>query len=561
MPEPQPIELRMSGCMNNLQQPLDLFQKQKGEVPLMVNVDTSFPGVFKPLKTLLPLNSVAGTNLHSIFVANEVVFVCDGTSLKYLSGTSLVTLYTLSTTNKIVWTQAGNWVFFANGTEKLAIYVPTLTVCDWGQAPPAVVPVVAIGAAGNPSGTYHCYYRFRVTLPDDSIILTALSPVADITVVAQKVEWTLPAYPTFEGGTVKLDLFRTAAAFSDNYLVTTLTSPTLTYSDDLSDVTLQTKTTYDETGNYAPPDSVETVKYFPGADRVFCTVGGDAYWSEPGEYHIFKYDSTTSEYENVNSVFIGNEDILSIVQIDENLYFGSKTTWRRLRGQNPTDWVWEDTGAITGPINKFCTADMPWGILYPSTDSRLWIYSGLGASKVILDEFVFSEGISTSIANATFDSRFYHLFYNDDDYPELIVDFLKYPESTPRIVQSTRFAEASYYDKATAKFYMLDSEYVRCGADEDSEVTITITTPEIPVGSLIFLENKTDLIYKAYTAGDNLTVTPYIDGVASTALTINTNTNKRDELPLAFGDGYVLSFHITMTSSSAVQIDEPWIIK
>jgi len=70
MPEKVPHELRFSGGMNNLNTPLDLFQRKQGEVPLMINVDTSLPGVILPLKTLRPLNTVAGENLHSLFVGS-----------------------------------------------------------------------------------------------------------------------------------------------------------------------------------------------------------------------------------------------------------------------------------------------------------------------------------------------------------------------------------------------------------------------------------------------------------------------------------------------------------
>ena len=556
----QPIELRFSGALNNFNTPLDLYLRKKGEVPILRNADLTLPGIISPLKGLLPLNSTAGADIHSIFVGNAVKFVVDGVGLKYLRAAALTALGSLTASTKVRWAHAGNWIFIANGTDRKAIYIPTPVMCDWGIAIPTVAPTVTdstVASTGaTPFGVYSCYYRYRITLPDGTIILTALSPVrtVDVTTVGgAKISWVVPAAPTFTGATtVATDLFRTSTTMSGTYLVATLASGTTTYTDDLTDAALQLLDYYDETGYYPPQDSIKIVKYYPAADRVFATVGPDAYWSEAGQYHVFLYSAVVAEYANVNSVFLPGDDITAVKRIDENLYFGSAGTWRRLRGRSPDSWSWEDTMAAAGPINDESAVETPWGIIHPAADGTMWLFTG-NTSRSILDEFVFTMAPGQD-AHASFDGRFYRLFYEDPTYPELVVDFLKYPEIPPRIVQSTRSATASHYDKNTGQFYMADAQYLRNGANSADVVALTIKTPDIPLDGLLKLGGRSILSYKANTQGEDLTVTPYADEVALAAFVINTTISKRDRTPLPFGDAYTLSLLLSITTAAAVTI-------
>ena len=132
----QPIELRFSGALNNFNTPLDLYLRKKGEVPILRNADLTLPGIISPLKGLLPLNSTAGADIHSIFVGNAVKFVVDGVGLKYLLAAALTALGSLTASTKVRWAHVGNWIFIANGTDRKAIYIPTPVMCDWGIAIP-----------------------------------------------------------------------------------------------------------------------------------------------------------------------------------------------------------------------------------------------------------------------------------------------------------------------------------------------------------------------------------------------------------------------------------------
>lgn len=557
------IEFRFTGGINNLNTPLDLFLRKRGEAQEMVNADLSYLGQVRRLLPLTALNASAGTSLHSLFVANGVVFVMDGDTLNYLDGDTLTPLITGLAGDKVSYEKVGNWLFLADGTYKKSVYIPDKTECDWGCAIPTAAPTVAdSGSGGNPDGTYQCYYRHKITLPDGTIIRTALSPSAEVTVATNKISWSDLVHSTFTGATtIEVELFRTKTGFAATYLVATVASGTTTYDDDISDEDLQASTEYDEEGNYPPPDNPTLLKYYPASDRLFCVVGGDAYWSEAGQYHIFSYASDGSDYENVNSVFLAGEDISAIKIIDENMYFASPGTWRRLRGKSPSDWSWEDTSAITGAINHWSAVDTPFGILGPSIDGRLYLFNGF-SSRPFLEEFIFLTLPTATVAHGAYDGRFYHLFYDDATNPELVVDLAKYPGQTPRITQSTRKATDCFYNRHAGQFYYCDTEYVRMGADASASVAVSLRTAEIPPEDTSVLGNMGMLIVKANTQGDDMTITPYFDGVAQTALTaITTTALQYKEVPMRFGDMRALSFAVDITSDAAIIIEEPWMLR
>ena len=563
MAEQQPIEIRFSGGMNNLNSALDLYMRKQHEVPLLVNADLTYPGRIKLLRPLLKVSAAAVTDLHSLCVADGTVFLADGMTLGYLLGMVATSLGALTSAEKLTWAQVGDWLFIGNGKDKLTIYIPTPVLCQWGLDIPTVAPTVTdSGVAGNPDGTYECFYRYRVTLPDGTVVLTALSPVGSVTVVTNKITWALPAYPAFVGATsVQIDLSRTSTALTGTYLVTTLSSPTVSYTDDVSDADLQLETAYAETDYYPPPDNPEIVYYDPGTDRIFATIGGDAYWSEAGIYHIFLYDATTAEYRNVNSVFLGKEHITAVHRFDENLYFGSKKTWRRRRGKAQADWTWEDTSATIGPLNQDGCCVTPWGILHPATDGRLWLFTG-NSSKPILEEFVFATRPDAS-CHATFDGRFYRLFYGDPTYPSLVVDFMKYPSIPPRIVQSTQSATASFFDQNTASFYLSDGHYVRSGEDFATDVSLIVRLPDFPLADLIKFGSTAKLTACLKTDGDDLTIKHFFDDAnvsPDTPQIVNNTALRHEELPVPFGEGRTMSMEISITSNADIILQEPWIL-
>ena len=564
-----PISLLFTGGINNIDTPLDLFLKGLKEAVSCINADTTLLGRLKLLRPLLALNTTAeGSSIHTVFVANEVVLVGAGANMKYWDGDDLTSILTGLAAASASMAHAGNWVYFGNGTDKQAVYLPDKTGCDWGQDVPSAAPTVAVGAAGSvKDNTYSCYYRYKITLPDGTIIRTGLSPVATVAITGadadKKIEWTGLVHADFTGATTnQIELFRTGTGISATYLVTTLDSGTTTYSDDVSDVNLILQTAFAETGYYPPPDGVDVAIYDPGSDRVFCTVGNNIYWCEAGLYHIFVYNATAGEYTNINSIFLAGENVTSLALFDEQLYIGSQKTWRRRRGTNPSYWTWEDiNGAIKGPLNFRSVALTPWGLVYPGNDGHIWIFNGFTTAKVV-EQFVFSTEPDTT-AHASFDGRFYRLYYGDTTNPELVIDFFGFPNVPPRVVQSTRSASASFYDPATNEFYQGDSDgYLRNGADTGEEVTLTVRLAEVPIERLIDIGNAGSMLIHVNTQEDSLTITPYCDDEAQTPLsTIETDNLKRLPVPLGLNEYRTFSFEATITTKKDIELREPWLIR
>ena len=563
----EPIIMTFTGGINNRHTPLELFTRKQSEVVNLVNADTTLLGRIKLLLPLSALNSTPVSSIHSIIRANDWVFVGASTTLYYCNASAvLIPIIPGLSGNPICFAHAGNWVYLMDGTYKKSVYIggATPTACDWGQAVPTAPPTVADSTeAGNPDGTYSCYYRYKITLPDASIIFTGLSPVGSVTVVTNKIAWSDLVHSTFAGATTKqIELYRTKAGWAGTYLIATIDEGTTTYSDDVDDTPAQASTEFEEDGYYPPPAG-DLCLYHPGSDRTWVADGNNAYWSEPAMYNIFIYDETADEYTNVNSVFLDGENITSMLVFDEQVYFASKKTWRRLRGTNPDYWTFEDISlCIKGPAHFRLPVTTNWGVIYPGNDKYFWLFNGFETNRII-DHFVFSTTPSTE-GHATYDGRFIRLFYEDATYPLLIIDFLGFPGRAPRVIQSTQDMTASFYDKAENALYYGDaSGYLRYGQDTSTEVTMTVTLGEIPIDRLINLGEMSSLLIQANTDGENLAITPVQDGESQTPLAnVNTTSLQREVLPLPLNQYRALSFTLSITGAGTdIELREPWLLR
>lgn len=116
----------------------------------------------------------------------------------------------------------------------------TATADALGITAPTVAPTVAAGAAGNPSGTYNCYYRW-VDERDGHKVYSSLSPAGSVTVSSQKIDWSVIGQSS-EDRCNKIELWRTLdTATSSNklFLIATLADGVTTNAgDDASDASL-----------------------------------------------------------------------------------------------------------------------------------------------------------------------------------------------------------------------------------------------------------------------------------------------------------------------------------
>ena len=560
----EPIPITFCSGMNNRDTALNLFVNKSGQVPSVVNADTTYLGKLKLLRPLAALNKTAeSSSIHSVFRGQDLVLAGTATYLKYRNGGTLTTLLSSLTSGAAMsFALIGNWIFIANGNEKRAVYITTPVGTGWGQAKPTAAPTTATGAAGDPDGTYSCYYRYRITLPDGTIIRTELSSADTVAPSSERIEWSAIVHASFTGATTnQVELFRTKSSFSATYLVATLDSGTTTYSDNVDDATLITQTEFNETGYYPPPDNVDAVIYHTGCNRLFAVVDNSIYWSEAGLYHTFLYSAVSGAYSSTNSVFLSGENVTGLAIFDEQLYISSQRTWKRLRGLSPSSWEWENTQAIKGSLCLKVVASTPWGIIYVGNDSRIWLFDGYH-SEVIVDDFVF-DTTPDIISHATFDGRYYKLCYNDSTYPELILDFLGFPNRGIRVIQSTRTADCSHYDQSSNEYYVGSSDgYLKNGDDESTDVTLTMRTPEIPIDMIVNLGDAGSLLVHANTQGDNLIITPYQDEEAQDNLTAFVSTSLiREALPLPLNIYRTMSFGISITTSEDITIQEPWLLR
>jgi hypothetical protein len=567
MPTGTPIQIRFTGGMNNVNTPLDLFLKEAGETQDLINADLTYPGKLKLLRPLAAISTTVSAEIHSVYEAGDWVFIGADTVIYYApkGGGTPVSLITGLSGDDVCFEKAGNWIYYTDGTNKGVIYIGGVTPVksQLGEDVPDTAPTVAAGTAGNPDGDYSCYYRHKITLADGVTILrTDLSPVAAISVTSDKIEWSDIVPSAFVGATtIQTELFRTKTGWADIYLVTTLDSGTTTYSDDVDDTTLQAATAFDEDGFYPPPDNIDYIIYHPGADRLFFIVVNEVYWTEAGLYHVVFYDKDLGDYENVNAVYLDGEPITAALLMDEQLYFGSKKTWTRLRGKNPTYWSWEPTSAIAGPLSFKSCIFTNYGAVYPCIDGYFYLFQGID-SKTISDHFEFAVKPDGS-SFGTFNGRFMYFYYVDPDYPELVIDFRGFPQQPIKIVKSTRDYSAVHYSRMTAKLYAGDSNgYIRCGQDMDTEITMSFVTGEIPVERLINLGDAGSMLVDADTKGDNLVITPVMDDVDQNSLTpIVLASRKRKPISIGLGTYRAISFSASITSKKDIKIQEPWFLR
>lgn len=555
-----------AGGMNNVFPPLHLFGRKRGECQTAINVDTYDQGKYAPLKPFLAISAAEAASIHSVFRVQDTLIVGTGTTIKYVTSTggALTSLVTGLSGDPVNFEKVGNWVFYCNGTDQGCIYLTTMKACPWGIDPPTAAPTVAVGAGAGatPNGTYTCAYRYKITLPDGTIVYTSLSPTATVAPASQAISWTI-AHASFTGATtIQAELYRTLTGWAGYYLVTTLTSGTTTYTDTYTDAQMLVSTLWDDTYYYGPPSGIDSLYYHAGSDRLFMAVENDIYWTEAGMYWTLVYDETADEYENVNSVYLAGDPITAIVGYDEQMYIGSDGTWRRLRGVSPSSWTWESIdGAVKGPMGWRSCCVTQFGMVYPGNDGFLWIFNGFDTRR-IADTFKFSTN-PTSNSIAAFDGRFFYLYYGDTTYPEVVYDMYGYPSMPIKPVKTTRTATSIYYDKIHGELYVGTSGgQIQNGEDTTAEVTMSFQTGDIPVSGLLELDALPTLVAYLNTNGDNITITPYYDGVAQDPLTVfSKDSLSWVVLPLPPNQVRTVGFHVSLTTDgTSVELVEPWLI-
>jgi hypothetical protein len=447
-----------------------------------------------------------------------------------------------------------SFIFAVDGESKRA-YIDA-NEYTWHIANPAVAPIMSVGAAGNPSGAYTCTVTYYIVFPNGKAYETASGPSASVTLSSEKAEWSgIPICPySGTGLTIHRKLYRTVSGTA--YLVTTLTdNETTTYSDDVTDATLQLSSAYG-TSNYGPPpdNAVDIAVYL---QRVFLIKDNTLYWSET--YTPFGFKTTSS-----GVVTKEDEDLVGIIDWGDQLYIVSRERWYRLQGGDPTTWSIKGTFTDYGVINRHTIQKTKWGILGLG-DEGVYLFDGsvsINVTEEILGRTFFTSLDDLTVCYATFDHDKYYFYYASSGSTLdscLILDFT-FGRSELRVYAGDFIDAHEFYDETSTRYQAKSGyEYTEGGTET---IATEIRTGDKAFGNIGQRKNIEYLYYDIDTNSIDVTVTIYVDGTSGATLTLNTASRTRARsVKLPQLEGYRFSIGIVCADSQSLKIYEPWLLE
>lgn len=557
----RPVELYFSTGQNKkVAQELLL---EVGELALLVNADLSSLGVIKPAKSLVTQKTFA-SNIHSLLTyPGGKAWVGEGANLKEWD--SATNIFTTLVAARALGVDYNGWMFVCNGTDKKTfdIALPTTQAFEWGVTPPAVAPTVAPGAAGNPDGTYDCYFSYVAKHTDGSEYETDLSPVGSVTVASEKIEWSVMVASADPQVTHKR-LYRTVGGTIQ--YVTEITNATTTYSDDATDATLTSNEMFDRTGYYPPPASAwMAVQHYR---RIFLLVNGAyshyLYWSEAEEPRGFVYNTSTGLYTNSTDVFTKGDPCMGMVGFGEHLFIASRDTFKALTGSDPSYWSLHPTLAAKGNVAKYAMQKTPFGILHVWWDG-VHLFNGYNSTRISGKNTPFFDRVNWDYADTIFsswDGIKYRLWvpYDGATTPNrcFVIDFETYPRI--RFYETSLGEDLALWDSVGRRLWIADGANLKLATGIDV-VAFDAWSKTFATARLIGIEGADRLNYEANTDGDDLTVTFYFDHVAhATTQTINTLSRERGWVSIPQVKARTMSIRLSGNLSNNATIYEPWIL-
>jgi hypothetical protein len=187
-----PPEISFTKGINTFQ--VNRLLLDPGEAATLLNADFDQIGALG----ISQANTVIATGMgriHSMFKTGDHLFVGEGANLVHFLVTTMERTVVSSAFNgdDISMFAYENFLYATEGVTKKKVYIPTLAVTEWGIENPLTTASGAVGAAGDPSGTYSLYYTYVAKYPDGTEYETDLSPVSTVIVDHTKINWTYPA--------------------------------------------------------------------------------------------------------------------------------------------------------------------------------------------------------------------------------------------------------------------------------------------------------------------------------------------------------------------------------
>ncbi len=428
---------------------------------------------------------------------------------------------------------------------------------EWGIENPSIAPIVSIGAGGaNPNGTYSCYVTFYVGFPNDKWVETGPSPAGTVTVASEKIEWSrIPVCP-YKGDYVKKyrRLYRSVSGIS--YLVTTISENySETFSDNVTDATLQSSTILGTTGYSIPPIGPQDLAIY--LQRAFLIKNTRLYWSEA--YAPFNFKTTS----NVVITKKENENLVSCLNWGDQLYMVSTDEWYRLQGTDPTTWAVKRTFTDAGIINRDTLKKSRFGPIGLWYDG-IYLFDG-SISKNITEKTMgkkfFLDLDDLTVCYAEFDGiRYYFYYASSGSIPDkcLILDFSYYPQI---VCYYGFFAHAHEYNVGSGiHYYALNGYEYSDGGTET--IATTLTTGDRGFQKITQKKTLDYLYYDIDTASKDVTVNIIVDGSTLQTLTLNTSSRERKRSEkLGYNEGYRYSLQISCADSQNLKIYAPWVLE
>ena len=425
---------------------------------------------------------------------------------------------------------------------------------NWGIQNPTIAPTLTVGAVGEPSADpYYCYVTFYVIFPNGHAYETGTSPANTITVTDQKIEWSnIPICP-YEGGGLVIHrrLYRTVSGLA--YLAATITDNyKKTFSDNVTDATLQSSTLLPDTQSFPPPNDCTDIAVY--LQRIFLVKDEYLYWTEA--YKPFSWLSTSSAV-----VTTTGENLVACEVWGDQLYLATASRWRKLQGTDPDTWALKNTFSDSGVVNRYTLKKTKYGMLSLGYDG-IYMFDGT-ISKNITEKYLgtklFTDLEDLSVCYSYYDGRHYKFYYASSGTTIdkcITIDLIEYPNFV--VFNDDFIATAIFYDFDEGITYAAKDgyEYSESGSEE---ISASIQTGDRVFKSILKQKNLEYLYYDINTGGVDVTVDIYADDTLAHTITLNSATRIRkrsDKFPQI--DGYRFSVKISCSDSEDIIIYSPW---
>ena len=525
-------------------------------------------------KRLRKLNSVAITGkiikLYRYLKSGGTSYLMaetdDGTTRRiYYStdnGANFTILATRTTNYKSSFLDYEDWLYFADFNDEPKRWDGT-SLTKWGIAAPGTAPALAVGAAGNPSGTY----RYKVTFLNAEGTESENSPAsADITVTDQQID--LSSIPTSPDGQVtKRKLYRFGGTLTDYYhIVTIADNTTTTYTDNTIDTAVGG--VLDPYPRFPAPKAKALALHF---NRIFAantSYGGVNYphgfvWSRARRPENF-YDLSIPDPAGIKG-----KAILNAIELGESLYFFKEEPPFALRGANE-DTFYLDPSYVQVPCTSADSVTVIHSMVGFLGLDGYYMFNGLTANKITtkIDPIFLTELNQAQVAKvaAAFDQKKNRVYIIYPESPAadpnrvLVYDittnaFHKWPVNATFIyfdhVQNIVLAGSS-----DGFVYELDSD-----SPTEANTTFKWRSKEYDFGQHEIYKTLFAVRLTVKTNGQDVTFNQYIDNFLSHTGTINTDM---EWLEIQFDEpesGINFQIEFTGTAAGQVLISPPLVFK